>query len=132
MISSSAQYALRAVVYLAQRDSEQPVPVDDVAAALDLPKTYLAKILKDLARADVLVSLRGKHGGFRLGPPASEISLLSVIKVFDRFDERRRCLMGRDTCSDEDACPVHEHWKSIGIQVAQFFSDTTVSDLVPT
>lgn len=130
MFSGTAQYALRATVYLAEQNGERPVPVDEVAGALGIPRNYLAKILNDLARADILASVRGKHGGFWLARPPGEISLLDVVQVFDRVDEQRKCLLGRSSCSDDDACPAHARWKQIGMEVARFVRETTVADLL--
>lgn len=129
MLSGTAEYALRAVLFLADHADRRSVPVGQVADALRLPHNYLSKILHELARTDVLVSARGKHGGFRLARPAGEISLRSIVTPFDRVAVGRTCLLGRVQCSDRTACAVHWRWKSLAEDVAAFFHDTTVADL---
>ena len=129
ILSQTAEHALRAVLYLAQREDEL-VRVGDIAEALSIPRNYLSKILHLLAREGVLASTRGKAGGFRLAVPAQRLSLISILEHFDRFDDRRQCLLGRPTCSDRTACAAHSKWKGTAEQVAGFFRDTTVSDLL--
>ncbi len=129
MFSGTAEYALRAVFHLAARRGQGPEPGAEIAQALGVPTNYLSKILHALARAGVLKSTRGKRGGFELGRPAEEVSLLQVVSVFDNVDAHRRCLLGRAECSDERACPVHQRWKTLGEEIARFIRETTVADL---
>lgn len=130
MISQTAEYALRAVLHLAQLGDARPIRVNEMADALRIPRNYLSKILHQLTRHRVLVSLRGKAGGFRLASPPDALALSAIITPFDRVDERRRCLLGRPQCSDRTACAAHTRWKEVADTVAEFFRDTTVADLL--
>jgi Rrf2 family protein len=130
MLSQTAEYALRAVLYLAEQDDERPVRVGEVARALGIPQNYLSKIFHQLARGGALQSLRGKAGGFRLALPPDRLPLISIITPFDRVEERRRCLLGRPQCSDRRASAAHTRWKDVAERVAEFFRDTTVADLL--
>ena len=130
MLSQTAEYALRAVLYLATNTTNRPVRVGEMAQALRIPRNYLSKILHLLARADVLVSTRGKHGGFQLAVAPGQLALLRIVAPFDRLDERRRCLLGRPQCSDRTACAAHTRWKDVAERVTSFFLETTVADLL--
>ncbi|HXF95134.1 MAG TPA: Rrf2 family transcriptional regulator [Gemmatimonadales bacterium] len=130
MLSQTAEYALRAVLYLAQEATERPVRVEEMARALRLPRNYLSKTLHLLSRAGVLVSARGKGGGFQLAVPPERLPLLRVVSLFDRFDDRRRCLLGRPQCSDRTACAAHTRWKEVAETVTAFFRQTSVADLL--
>jgi Rrf2 family iron-sulfur cluster assembly transcriptional regulator len=129
MLSQTAEYALRAALYLAADTSGQPVRVTEMATALGIPQNYLSKILHQLARAGVLASARGKHGGFRLALPPERLVLYQIVAPFDRLDDRRRCLLGRPQCSDRTACAVHTRWKDVAERLVSFFRETTVADL---
>lgn len=129
MLSQTAEYALRTVICLAE-SGQAPLPVDELAAALGLPRNYLSKTLHQLARAGVLESTRGRGGGFRLARTADGIRLLDVVGIFDRMDGERRCLLGRPVCSDRTACEAHTQWKDVSGRVADFFRETTVADLL--
>lgn len=128
MLSQTAEYALRTVVFLADR-TEAPVRIDEIAAALGIPRNYLSKVLHRLAQESILSSSRGQGGGFRLALPAGRIRLVDVIEPFDHIGSQRRCLLGQDVCSDRGACEAHEAWKDVGGRVAAFFAGTTVADL---
>lgn len=130
MLSQTAEYALRSVLYLAGHEDEALVPVDRISADLDLPRNYLSKILHALAKRGLLTSTRGPHGGFALAVPADELSLLAVIEPFDAMEERRQCLLGRSRCSDQAPCPAHARWKDVAERVGTFFRETTVEDLL--
>lgn len=119
-----------AVLHVAEHGSERPVRVSEVARALGIPQNYLSKIMHELVREGVLVSTRGKHGGFRLAVPAGRLSLVSVVGRFDAIAQGRTCLLGRPQCSDRAACQVHWRWKAVSEQLEAFFSETTVADLL--
>jgi Rrf2 family protein len=130
MLSQTAEYALRTVLYLAARQGDELHRVSEIAEDLDIPQNYLSKTLHLLARAGVLTSSRGKHGGFRLTKPPSKITLAEVVAPFDGPTGARICLLGRAACSDSDPCPAHGRWKSVSTEVSTFFRETMVSDLL--
>ncbi len=130
MLSSTAAYALRAVLYVARHEAHGPVRVGDAAAALGLPRNYLAKVLHDLARGGLLLSTRGKYGGFRLARPPDHIALHSVVARFDGVTTRRTCLLGLHECNDRRPCAAHGRWRAIAEETARFFRDTTVGELL--
>jgi Rrf2 family protein len=129
MLSQTAEYALRAVLYIAEFGADRPVAVGDIAQALDVPRNYLSKTLHQLARAGVVTSTFGPGGGFRLGSPPDTLTLDVVIAPFDTAAERH-CLLGRTRCRDSDPCAAHEHWKATADQIQRFFATTTVADLL--
>jgi Rrf2 family protein len=129
MLSHTAEYALRTVVFVAAR-GDAPARIDEISAALDIPRNYLSKTLHRLAQGGVLHSARGRGGGFRLARPADQIPLLDVITLFDHVGPERRCLLGREVCSDRNACEAHASWKEVAGRLAAFFNQTTVADLV--
>ncbi len=130
MLSDTAEYALRAVLYIADRSPDEPLPVDIVAEALGVPRNYLSKTLHHLVKEGVLSSQRGPRGGFMLALPPGELTLLRVVEAFDDITATRRCLLGRPKCSDTNPCPAHDRWKSVAEDIAFFFRGTTVEELL--
>ncbi len=130
MLSQTAEYALRTVLYLAAAQQTSLHRASEIAEALDIPRNYLSKTLHLLARAGVLTSSRGKNGGFRLAKPASKLTLAEVVAPFDGPTGARICLLGRVACSDSDPCPAHARWKSVSGEVSTFFRETMVGDLL--
>jgi Rrf2 family protein len=130
MLSNTAEYALRALIHLAEHQEEGPLRVDDVATALGVPRNYLSKVLHVLAKRGLLTSSRGPKGGFELGVPAEALSLYAAVEPFDDIEARRSCLLGQQACSDEHPCEVHGLWKDVAGRVATFFRETTLADVV--
>jgi Rrf2 family protein len=130
MTSQTAEYALRATIYLAEHPERTPYRVSDLARALAAPRNYLSKILHVLAREGVLTSARGPRGGFRLAVDPAALPLARIVGLFDPLPGSGRCLLGRARCSDGEACGVHERWKRVGGEVAEFFRATTVGDVL--
>jgi len=130
MLSQTSEYALRAVLYLADRRSSEPVPVAVMAEALDVPQNYLAKTLRALVRSGVLSSGRGPTGGFRLARDPHALPLKDVVAPFDPSAGERNCLLGRPQCGGPGACAAHDAWSRASGMVAEFFSTTTVAELL--
>ena len=81
-VSQTADYALRAVVFLADCDG-QPQTTQQIAAVTRVPSGYLAKVLQALAKAGLLVAQRGLHGGFALAKKPQNITVFDVVDVVD-------------------------------------------------
>lgn len=130
-LPQTAEYALRAIYFIAEAPAGEPVRVGDIAAALKVPRNYLSKTLYQLARAGVLQSTRGPRGGFQLGKPPARLTLAEVVGPFLPADGHA-CVLGRATCSDAAPCAAHGRWKGVADRMRTFFDQTTIADLIPT
>jgi len=130
MLSSTSDYALRAILVLAQASDGRPLRAEQIARATGSPPNYLAKTLNALAKAGFVASTRGPYGGFVLAVPAAELTLAHII---DRFDEPRpqtRCLLGNAPCDPRRPCTAHDRWTAIRAARRAALAGTTVADLV--
>jgi Rrf2 family protein len=82
-VSAKVDYAVRAVIELAARDSDAPVKVDALAEAQGIPARFLENIMLALRHGGLVESRRGPEGGFRLARPAAEIAVADVIRAVD-------------------------------------------------
>ena len=130
MLSGTAEYALRATVYLARQPGGALVSAGELAEATGIPRNYLSKILHDLGRAGILTAARGKHGGFQLASPPDQLTLFDVVSRFDTSGSDGRCLLGRPECSDTAPCPAHHRWRGVREQLSKFFHETTLADML--
>ena len=130
MVSRTEEYALRAAVCLAKRYGDGSVRARDMASATGIPANYLSKILHQLGKSGVVVSERGRAGGFRLARPPHTVVLASVVAPFEPQVQRARCLLGLPQCSDSNPCGAHERWKAIKEATLLFLSDTTLADVI--
>lgn len=128
--SKPCMHGLRAVIYIAARNSDAPVRGEDVAREEDLPQPFLSKILKILSSKGILHSVRGPGGGFRLARAAEQITLLDVVEAIDGTAQFEECALGWKTCQDDKPCPLHDSWKSMRTNLKEYLSQTTVADLL--
>lgn len=129
LVSQTVEYALRAVLQIARDPERAPVRVGDIAEALDVPRNYLSKTLHRLASAGVLTSARGPTGGFQLATAPEKLTLAEIAAPFVAMG-KRTCLLGQPACGDDRPCAAHSRWKLVAQQAEDFFSRTTVADLL--
>ena len=110
-LSHTFGYAVLALSCLA-RSCRGRVQAPEIASCSGVPLPYLRKVLQLLSTGGLVESRRGRDGGVELARPAREISLWDVALVVEPGVEEKHCLMGLSSCSDENACPLHEFWKS--------------------
>ena len=129
-LSQTSEYALRAVLHIAEAGNGRALPAGEIAAHLDVPRNYLSKILHQLRQRGVLTSARGPRGGFRLVEPPDRVTIADLIEPHDPISEERHCLLGRPECLDSAPCPAHARWREVGEILNRFFHDTTLADLL--
>lgn len=129
MLSQTAQYALRAMVYIAQRGENGPVLAKEIAEKTFVPRQYLSTILREAVRSGLLKSTRGKGGGYQLAKAAHETRLQDVLRPFDDIAARRGCPFGQAECSDLNPCVFHEHWKPVSAAFQDMLDGTTLHDM---
>ena len=104
----------------------------DLAHAADVPFHYLAKLLGQLVRAGLLDATRGKHGGYRLSRPASQVTLFEVVNTIEPITGPRQCLLWRRPCDHLEPCAVHESWSLLMEKVHHFLENTTLDKIAET
>jgi len=130
LYSKSAEYAIQAMIYLAENEGKGLVMVSSIAEAYDIPKHFLAKLVQSLTRNHLIKSYRGRNGGIKLARSAKEITLLQVVNVIEGPPpEQEMCVIGLDICSDSVACPLHNQWEHIKNLVKDTLHDETLADL---
>ncbi|HJP13403.1 MAG TPA: Rrf2 family transcriptional regulator, partial [Nitrospinota bacterium] len=97
--SRPCEYALRALTYITVNSDSELIRTQEIAEAEGLPAPFLAKLLQQLARSGILVSVKGPKGGFGLARPPKEISLLEVVTAIDGEDGFMRCAIGLAECT---------------------------------
>lgn len=128
MLTKTAEYALRAVIHLAQHHDDWPIPGNQIAERAGIPAKYLSKVLGDLVRVGVLTSSRGKHGGFGMVRSPKKTRLIDILSPFEQF-EIRRCPFGNSECSDKKPCLAHAQWKKVVATERDFFRRTSIYDV---
>jgi Rrf2 family transcriptional regulator, iron-sulfur cluster assembly transcription factor len=127
--SSRCAYGIRGLTRLAILQNGGYVLLEDVVAGTDLPRFFLAKIFQDLVRQKMLVSAKGRGGGFALARPAREILLLDIVEKLDGLAQFSDCVAGYASCSEKSPCPNHEAWGPVRDRIKQFLTETTLEQM---
>jgi Rrf2 family protein len=130
MLSNTCKYAIRSVVYLSVYASgTKKIGIKEISEALDIPSPFLGKILQTLARKKILNSIKGPHGGFSLGRPAVDISIMDIVETIDGTDIFDICLVRTTHCSDEEPCGIHDKITGLRKEMKEIFINQTIDDL---
>jgi Rrf2 family protein len=130
MLSSTADYALRAILVLARRANGRALRADEIADTTGSPRNYMAKTLNALSKAGLVTSARGPRGGFTLACNPRELTVACIIDQFDEPRPQRRCLLGTGPCNPEHPCTAHERWTAVTAARRTPLTNTTVADLL--
>lgn len=128
MISQSAEYALRAVTWLAGHP-DRNLSTAQIAAGTQVPPGYLSKMLQVLARAGIVTSTPGRAGGFRLARPAEELTVLTVVNAIDPVQRIRECPL-KLAAHAVHLCPLHRRLDDAAASVEAAFAATSIAELV--
>jgi len=128
MISQTAEYALRAVVFLAEQ-RDQSFTIQKIATTTKVPAGYLAKVMQQLARAGIVESQRGLGGGFRLTVLPEELTLFAVIDAVDPLPRITTCPLKLDA-HRYSLCALHRRLDEAMETIERLFKDSTIADLL--
>jgi Rrf2 family protein len=129
-ISRKIEYGLRAMIYLAGLDEGSVAPLAEIAQRKDVPRDFLAKILKSLCDKGLVRSTRGVRGGFALARAARDISFLDVIEAVEGPVHLNVCLDPGDNCSLVEDCTMHGVWREGQDRMLDVYRATRLDQMV--
>ncbi|MEE9162456.1 MAG: Rrf2 family transcriptional regulator [Candidatus Neomarinimicrobiota bacterium] len=129
LLSQTAEYALRAMAWLAATSPEAPVRARDLSAATGIPPQYLSKILRRLVLAGLLASQKGRGGGFTLAYAPEEIRFVHILEAVDAYPAPGRCAFGWGACDGDQPCPLHGAWIEMSEALHSWATNTTLAEV---
>lgn len=128
-LSTKAQYAVRAMVSLNLYGEEGPVSIKDISARESISLTYLEQLFVKLRRGEIVTSVRGPGGGYRLARPATDIRVDQIIDSVEETLVPVACMDQAGQCVCDDHCVTHTVWQGLGDRIRQFLGSITLDDL---
>lgn len=128
MFSQTAEYALRAMVWLATRP-DAPQTSQHISEGTQVPADYLSKVMQLLGRAGLVSGQRGKGGGFVLSRPARRISVLAVVNAVDPIQRIRHCPLKLKEHRGQ-LCPLHHKLDQAVAMVESVLADATIAEMI--
>ena len=131
MISSRGRYALRVMIDLAQHDNGELTSLKDIAERQEISIKYLELIVSTLNKGGMLVSGRGKKGGYRLRRRPEEYSVGSILKLTEKTLAPVNCPEIEDSsCGRAGECVTLPLWKKLDDMVQQYLDSVTLKDVL--
>jgi Rrf2 family protein len=133
VISQKAKYALRALVALARAGDS--MMIGEIAAKERIPRKFLEQILLELKRHGIVMSKRGKLGGYALLMPAGQITFGQVLRILDGPIAPLPCLsrIAYRRCADchtEDNCEIRRVFARVAVSAREVLDRTTIADAI--
>ncbi len=128
MFSQTVEYALRAVVHLADQAPE-PRTTEQIAKATLVPKAYLSKVLQGLCAAEIVLLKRGIGGGAMLAKTPDQLTILEVVNAVEPIRRIRTCPLGL-VAHGVNLCPLHKRMDDALATVEAAFRDTTLAEIL--
>jgi len=131
MFSKACEYGIRATIYIAMQSLEgNRVNLKEIAAAIDSPVAFTAKILQQLVKNDIVESVKGAHGGFQIERARIDsIKLNQVVSAIDGDKIFKGCALGLSECDESLPCPVHFKFKEIRDSLEKMTLETSIYEL---
>ncbi len=127
-LNNTSQYAIRILSLIANKNTQQLCAAKELAQILSIPYKFLSKIMTELVKADFILSIRGREGGYKLSRPASEIRIMDILNNFNEFIEQKECLLGIGKCDSSNKCGLHDQWIKPKKMIKKMFDNTTLED----
>jgi Rrf2 family protein len=132
MFSKTAEYALRATIFIAQKGSQDnKLSIEEIAKSIDSPQSFTAKILQLLTKENKVVSsVKGPRGGFYITNESKKLPACAILAAVNEDGLFKGCVLGLKECSEVTPCPMHAEYKEIRQKLNELFEDKSIQDLV--
>lgn len=128
-INRKTDYAIRVLLALARQPAGSRLPTQRIQMEMLVPRAFLQRIIAELARAGLIRTFAGPHGGLELARPAAEITLLQIWEAMEGSLLISACLAHPAACPLDQGCPVHRRWRRIQNFLLEELGTTTLEQL---
>jgi Rrf2 family protein len=118
------------MIFIAKRTKDgSKVGIKEIAKEIDAPEHFIAKILQELIKKELLQSLKGPTGGFYLNKNSLQCSLADIVKAIDGDKIFSGCGLGLDYCSEIKPCPIHNEFKKVRKDIHDMLQSVKLDEL---
>lgn len=129
VFSQACMYGIRASLYIAAKQNDHYLPINEISRDLGISFHFLTKILQKLTQRHLLKSYRGPNGGVTFAKSPDQIRLYEIVEAIDGDDLFTECILGLPDCGSQQACPLHEQWGSLRDELKSVMEETSLAAL---
>lgn len=130
MFSKACEYGIRASLFIARESKkERRTSLKEIAASINSPEAFTAKILQKLVQQNIINSAKGPQGGFFVTSENQKRVLADIVKAIDGDTIMTGCALGLEKCSEEHPCPIHFDFAEIRNNLKNMLEKTTILEL---
>ncbi len=128
-VSTKGRYALRAMLDLALNQADKPVLLKDIARRQEISEPYLELLMVPLRKGGLVTSLRGAHGGYRLGRHPAQIRLSEIVEAVEGPFAPVDCVGDDKACPRSQDCAARDVWQEVGQAMYRVLDAITLEEL---
>ncbi len=128
-LSTKTRYAMRFMIFLANRHDDGWVPMKQIADEEGISKKYLEQVVSPLTDAGLLEVKRGQRGGFRLARDPDGITLADIMSASEDGLELMECLTEFSACDRSDGCPSKDIWSGLQDSINDYLNGRTLAEV---
>jgi len=126
--NKTTEYAFRILSFMAQ-DENRLYTVDEIFNKIQIPYRYLRKLMTNLTRSGLIVSIQGKNGGYKISKKTEDIKLLEILIAVDPAYLSGKCFFGFDSCAFQIPCIMHSKWTDLRTNINTILAGTSLADI---
>jgi len=132
LVTRNTDYAVRALCYMAARGKREEgvTSVTELVKEMGMPRPFLRKILQKLNTAKLLISQKGKGGGFKLAKPAEKIFITEVMQIFQGPFKINDCMFKRKICPNRKGCFLRRKLEAIEEYAVAQLKGVTIKEVL--
>ena len=128
-LSNSSQYAIRILSYMALEQNTKLLNATQLAKTLQIPYKFLTKIMTEVVKSGLVVSVRGREGGYKFNKPTSKIIVNEILDIFHDSIKDEQCVLGIGFCNGVCKCALHDQWMEPKLLMQRMFRESTLQEI---
>jgi len=128
-LNNTSQYTIRILAYIADNKEKNLFSATELSNELNIPYKFLTKIMTELVKRDLIESIRGRDGGFKLKKDAKEIKVDDILTIFNDSIKDEECILGIGFCNGKCKCALHDQWIEPKLLMQKMFRESTLEDI---
>ena len=128
-LNTTSQYAIRIMTFIAHNNTGKLLNAKNISEALNIPYKYMTSIMTKLVVANIIVSTRGREGGYKIIKETQNIKVVDILEAVKECLHSANCVLGVGLCSETKKCALHDKWRTPKMSIVNMFQNTTLADL---